>query len=177
MCLPVWGNYSIGKRLKKAKNISYMEMWVSLSWQQSFCHTFSNGAYILFWKETLQAQCFYLQHWASVVFSVWEPKAAALQVNLPVWSQTGCTLGQGRGDTTCVWVNTVCVCVYSVSELAQPPLKSALETLDSKAQYYYLWDLFMAGWNLWILGICLATLLACSFHTLSFSLWRRGAFY
>lgn len=94
-----------------------------------------------FGAKTLEAECFYQQQRLSVVFSVWEPKAAALQVNLPVWSQTGCTLGQSRGDYTCIWVNTVCACVYDVLQLAQEPLKSALQTPDSIAQYYNFWDL------------------------------------
>lgn len=136
---------TIYSRMKKKKCYRKLIIWVQF---QSGFHFYASNHFvthfqtehILFWKETLQAQCFYLQQQPSVVFSVWEPKAVALQVNLPVWSQTGCTLGQGRGDYTCVWVNTLCVCVYSVLELAQPPQKSALKTLDSIAQYYDLWD-------------------------------------
>lgn len=79
---------------------------------------------ILFWKETLQAQCFYRQQQASVVLSVWEPKAAALQVNLPVWSQTACTLGQGRGDYTCVWMNTECVRFCAKAGTTTPETRS-----------------------------------------------------
>lgn len=71
----------------------------------------------------------------------------------------------------------VCVCVYSVLDLAQPPLKSALETPDSIAQYFDLRDLTDARVDLWILGVCLVTLLACYFHTLSFSLWKGGFFF
>lgn len=114
-------------------------------------HIFKQGI-SCFGMNLFKTQCFYLQQQPSVVFSVWEPKAVALQVNLPVWSQTGCTLGQGRGDYTCVWVNMVCVCVYSVLELAQPPLKSALKTLDSIAQYYDLWDLSYARMELMDFG-------------------------
>lgn len=140
-----------------------------------FVTHFQTG-HVLFWNETLQAQCSYLQQRPSVVFSVWEPKAVALQVNLPVWSQTGCTLGQGRGDYTCVRVNTVCV--YSVLDLAQPPLKSALETPDSIAQYFDLWDLTDARMGLMDFGCSPCNTISLLFpYIVLWPLEKRGFFF
>lgn len=59
--------------------------------------------------------CLYLQRRPVCSFSPsGSPKLQLLQVNLPVWSQTGCTPGQGRGDYTCIGAAPLCVCLHCV---------------------------------------------------------------
>lgn len=118
--------------------------------------------------------CLYLQRRPVCSFSPsGSPKLQLLQVNLPVWSQTGCTPGQGRGDYTCIGAAPLCVCLHCVCARLH----------SGCCNYPWKWKMFFSAEYLCYariqpidLVLRPMTLAVNSSHTLSFGLWRRRGF-
>lgn len=127
--------------------------------------------------EALEAAkcCLYLQRRPVCSFSPsGSPKLQLLQVNLPVWSQTGCTPGQGRGDYTCIGAAPLCVYLHCVCEHSH----------SGCCKYSWKWKMFFLVQHLFL---CKDTayrsevvhpmaLIVNSSYALSFGLWRRRGF-